>query len=274
MYSSVVPLLAAKVREILVRKKDPESMSTLLDDLESTLDDYEHIFELLEFRSDLKERLKNPVSPAVKAHLTKEYRSHHHDTQKVVGKQADVRGDYYITEMPTRKHPSGRTGKKSRGQEDEAMYTSDEYSLDGEDDDGDLTGFVVGDNEVEFQKKAKKKANAPKGGRKKKDDGEDPDLDDHPKTKPKSGRQKDAPSQARKKKDNAKPPPPPRKTASISSDSSDDDVRPINTKKAATPQARRRVVRADYVELELSSDDAPPAKPNGSRQLGRIHHRE
>jgi hypothetical protein len=274
MYSSVVPVLAAKFRRVLVRKKDPETMSTLLDDLELTLDDSEHIFELLEFRQDPKERPKNPVSPAVKARLTKQYRSHHNDTQKVVGKQADARADHYITEMPTMKRPSSRGGRKSREQGEEAMYTSDEYSLEGDAGDGDPAGFVVHDNEVEFEKRAKKNTNPPKPSRKKEGD----DVEDDAKPKSKSARKKEEPTRGRKKKPDADAPPGPARKKNdadprtaqiqktpISVDSSDDDVKPTGTKKAATSRTRRQVVRATDVELESSSDDDPPAKRKGSR---------
>jgi hypothetical protein len=265
-------------------------MSTLLDDLELTLDDSEHIFELLEFREDPKDRPKNPVSPAVKARLTKTYRSHHSDTQKVVGKQADVRADYYITEMPTRKRPSSRAGRKSREQDDEAMYTSDEYSLEGEDDNGDLAGFVVGDNEVEFEKKAKKKkANPPKRGPKKNADGDDTDfkgfvVDDHEaEPKPRTARKKEGaararkknsdanatPAPGRKKKGSANVLPPPREKGPISADSSDDDVKLVGHRKAANPRTRRQVVRPSDVELESSSDGERPAKRKGSRGRGK-----
>lgn len=120
LYTSVIPLLKDITLYYLTGKKtDVEGFLDFLDEVELTLDDYQHILELLEFREDMKDKPKSPIATKIKTAVTKGYKQRHNDVQTTIGKESDVRSDYYIVDKPTAKemasvHAEDKPKKRGR----------------------------------------------------------------------------------------------------------------------------------------------------------------
>ena len=202
IYNTTLPLLAERFKHMLSGKKpDAEGFVSYLEELGLTLDDYEHIFELVMLGGDSKNPRKIPVSTSAKTSVSRLYHSRHTDNQKKILPEADVRADYYISERPkgqfsrTSKSSGGSTRRRRRGDYDYDDYDFEaEEEYDGEfvlgkssktkkssqsnkkstakttkgkksnDDDSDLDGFIVDDDEYDEKPKKKrtKKQETPK----------------------------------------------------------------------------------------------------------------
>ena len=164
-YSSIVPLFASTFKWMLSTKKNPEMLLDYLDNLQLTLEDYEHVMELVEFVDDPKAKPKSSITPGMKARVTRGYKARHYVSGKTaIPKASEVHEDYYITKMPQK---SGR----ARVVDDYDDLDSEEierkpkrkkggkkkkWSSDSDDDGSDLDGFVVADDVVEYETSGKK----------------------------------------------------------------------------------------------------------------------
>ena len=165
-YSSVVPLLAAKFTWMLATQKDAQMLLDSLDAMQLTLEDYEHVFELVEFVEDPKAKPKSGIAPGMKARVTRGYKQRHYDSGKTtIAKASEVHEDYYIISMPKKKG-----GGRSQASEDESSdgeivrkpkrkstKKKQKWSSESDDDGSDMDGFVVDDDVIEYEKAPKAK---------------------------------------------------------------------------------------------------------------------
>ena len=161
LYDTTLQIILDLAKKYLAKKGgNVDAFLDILDSLELTLDDYEHLCELLIFCTPGELSKKMPGPPSMKAQLSEGYKERHTNASGVIGHLDAVREDYYIQVKPDFV-PS--TKPKNKKQKAPPKVRVSEEGLEINDDELEISSSSDSDTEADTEK-SKTRGRGGRGG--------------------------------------------------------------------------------------------------------------
>ena len=158
------------------RKPSVDDFCDMLDALELTIDDYQHIGELLMYTTPAEIAKKMPGTTNSKASLTREYNSRHSNKSGAILTPTALREDYYISSWPSGVSKTSTTKKAKRAKAKKPIRITED-GIDGLDDLNESSLSSESEEETVITITKKKAARKPRRKATRADDDDD-EVDD------------------------------------------------------------------------------------------------